>query len=112
MSLWTFYIRMERNIPYRMNKSSPERTPLTSAQLRAGRALIRWSAEDLARASAVGLTTIRRAELTDSETSMTAANDLAVRRALEAAGVEFIDENGGGPGVRLAGTQKRQTRKK
>jgi hypothetical protein len=32
---------------------------------------------------------------------MTAANDLAVRRALEAAGVEFIDDNGGGPGVRL-----------
>jgi hypothetical protein len=32
---------------------------------------------------------------------MTAANDLAVRRALEAAGIEFIDENGGGPGVRL-----------
>jgi hypothetical protein len=28
---------------------------------------------------------------------MTAANDLAVRRALEAAGVEFIDENGGAP---------------
>jgi hypothetical protein len=36
---------------------------------------------------------------------MTAANDLAVRQALESAGVEFIDENGGGPGVRL---QKRQ----
>jgi len=32
---------------------------------------------------------------------MTAANDLAVRRALEIARVEFIDENGGGPGVRL-----------
>jgi hypothetical protein len=32
---------------------------------------------------------------------MTAANNLAVRRALEMAGVEFIDENGGGPGVRL-----------
>jgi len=32
---------------------------------------------------------------------MTAANNLAVRRALEDAGVEFIDENGGGPGVRL-----------
>jgi hypothetical protein len=43
----------------------------------------------------------RRAELSDSETSITAANDLAVRRALEVAGVEFIDENGGGPGVRL-----------
>ena len=32
---------------------------------------------------------------------MTSANDLAVRRALELAGVEFIDENGGGPGLRL-----------
>jgi hypothetical protein len=75
--------------------------PLTSAQIRAARALIRWRAEDLARASAVGVATIRRAELAETATSMTAANDLAVRRALEAAGVEFIDENGGGPGVRL-----------
>ena len=40
-------------------------------------------------------------QLADSETSMTAAIDLAVRRALEMAGVEFIDENGGVPGVRL-----------
>jgi hypothetical protein len=32
---------------------------------------------------------------------MTAANDLAIRRTLEMAGVEFIDENGGGAGVRL-----------
>ena len=32
---------------------------------------------------------------------MTADNDLAIRRALEDAGVEFNDENGGGPGVRL-----------
>jgi hypothetical protein len=32
---------------------------------------------------------------------MTAANQIAIRRALEAAGVEFIDENGGGAGVRL-----------
>jgi hypothetical protein len=34
-------------------------------------------------------------------TSLTAANELAIRRALESAGVEFIDENGGGAGVRL-----------
>jgi ribosome-binding protein aMBF1 (putative translation factor) len=74
---------------------------LTSAQIRAARALIRWSAEDLARECAVGVTTIRRAELTEGETSMTAANDLAVRRTLEAAGVEFIDGDGGGSGVRL-----------
>ena len=77
------------------------RKHLTSAQMRAARALIRWSAEELARETELSVTTIRRAELMEDETSMTAANDLAVRRALEAAGVEFIDENGGGPGVRL-----------
>ena len=79
---------------------------LTSDQIRAARALVRWRAEDLARESAVGVATIRRAELTERETSMTAANDLAVRRALEFAGIEFIDENGGGPGVRLRKTAK------
>ena len=36
---------------------------------------------------------------------MTAANDLAVRGALEMAGVDFIDENGGGSGVRLRNPQ-------
>ena len=84
---------------------------LTSDQIRAARALVRWRAEDLARESAVGVATIRRAELTESETSMTAANDLAVRRALESAGVEFIDENGGGPGVRLRKAAKGKSRK-
>jgi hypothetical protein len=70
--------------------------------MRAARALLRWSAEVLARQSLLSVATIRRAELTEEETSLTAANDLAVRRALEAAGVIFIDENGGaGPGVRL-----------
>ena len=85
--------------------------PLTSAQIRAARALVRWRAQDLARECSVGVATIRRAELTDAETSMTAANDLAVRRALEAAGVEFIDENGGGPGVRLRKSGKEKPRK-
>jgi hypothetical protein len=81
---------------------------LTSAQIRAGRALIRWSAAKLAREAALGLATIRRAELSESATSMTVANDLAVRRALEAAGVMFIDENGGaGPGVRLRKRQRK-----
>ena len=75
--------------------------PLTSSQIRAARALIRWRAEDLAAKSGVSVATIRRAELTDSRTAMTAANDAALRRALESAGVEFIDGNGGGPGVRL-----------
>jgi hypothetical protein len=82
--------------------------PLASFQIRAARALIGWSAEGLARQSSVSLRTIRRAELAERHTSMTVANDLAVRRAFELAGVEFIDENGGGPGVRL---RKRQLKK-
>ena len=77
-----------------------ENSPLLSAQIRAARALLRWSAEDLSRESSVSLRTIQRAELADRETSLTLANNLAVRRALEAAGVEFT--NGDQPGVKLA----------
>lgn len=80
--------------------------PLSSAQIRAGRALVRWSAAVLSARSSVSLRTIRRAELSESETSLTSANELAVRHALEAAGVEFIDENGGGAGVRLRRLEK------
>ena len=87
-----------------------EKHVLSSAQIRAARALLRWSAADLAKASSLGANTIRRAEVAEDGTSLTAANELAVRRALETAGVEFIDENGGGPGVRLK-KKKRQTRK-
>ena len=83
-------------------KMSP--APLTSAQIRAARALIRWSAEELARHSVVSVTTIRRAELMPSATTLTRANDQAIRRALENAGVEFIDAEMGGPGVRLRAT--------
>jgi hypothetical protein len=88
-------------VSYGPKKSIGKSRPLTSAQIRAARGLLRWSAEDLAREAALGVATIKRAEGAENETSMTVANDLAVRRALEGAGVEFIDENGGGPGVRL-----------
>jgi hypothetical protein len=40
---------------------------------------------------------VRRAEGAERGTSMAAANDLDVRRILEAAGVEFIDESPRGP---------------
>ena len=74
---------------------------LTGSQIRAARALLKWSAEDLARESTLGVNTVRRAEVAEAATSLTAANNLALRNALENAGVEFIDANGGGPGVRL-----------
>lgn len=88
--------------------SQHAKKPLTSIQIRAARAVLRWSAEDLFRHSSVSLRTIRRAELAEHLTSLTIPNDLAVRRAFETAGIEFIDENGGGPGVRL---RKRQQKK-
>jgi hypothetical protein len=85
---------------------------LTSAQIRAGRALLRWSVADLARATALGVNTIQRAELSEGQTSLTAANEGAIRRALEGAGVVFIEENGGGPGVRLRERRKARARAK
>jgi hypothetical protein len=74
---------------------------ISGAQMRAARALLRWTALDLAEASKVGVATIRRVEVIDGEISATAANQAALRRALEQAGIEFINENGGGAGVRL-----------
>ena len=74
---------------------------ISGAQMRAARALLRWTALDLANASKVGVATIRRVEVVDGDISATKANQAALRHALEAAGVEFIDENGGGAGVRL-----------
>ena len=84
---------------------------LLGTQIRAARALLRWSAPDLARASALGINTIRRAEAAENETALTAANELAIRRALEGAGVVFINETGGGPGVRLRGPAPRPSGK-
>ena len=84
---------------------------ISSAQVRAARALLRWTALDLAATSKVGVATIRRMEVIDGEIPVTAANEAAIRRALEAAGVEFIDENGGGPGVRLKKAQATKNRK-
>jgi transcriptional regulator with XRE-family HTH domain len=89
--------------------SQAKNRALTSFQIRAARALVKWSAEDLARHSSVSLRTIRRAELSDPETSMTVPNDTAIRTAFEAAGVEFIDENGGGPGLRLRKRHQKRT---
>lgn len=76
---------------------------ITSAQIRAGRALLRMSGEEFAAKSLVSLATIRRAEMAEEEPQITAANAAAIRRALETAGVIFIPADSvGGPGVRLA----------
>jgi hypothetical protein len=72
---------------------------LTSAQCRGARALLDMTQPELARAASLGLSTIVDFERSRRDVSDEAI--IAMRRALESAGVEFIDENGGGPGVRL-----------
>lgn len=72
---------------------------ITGGQMRAARAFLRWRAEDLAKAAKVGVATVRRAEMEDGVPNMLINNMLAIRRALEKAGIEFT--NGNMPGVRL-----------
>lgn len=80
------------------------RFALTPAQSRAGRALLEWTQADLARAAAVGVSTVRGFEL---GTRAPIPNNIkAMRGALEEAGVEFIENGGiaekpGGVGARL-----------
>jgi predicted transcriptional regulator len=81
---------------------------LSSELIRAGRALLRWEQRDLAAASAVSLPTIKRLESQPGIMAAHMSTVTALRNALERAGIEFIDENGGGPGVRL---RKRQQKK-
>jgi transcriptional regulator with XRE-family HTH domain len=72
---------------------------VTSAQVRMARAALDWSVRDLAEAAQ-----IHRNTVTNIETGRyvgDAATLAAIVGALKRAGVEFIDENGGGPGVRL-----------
>jgi len=69
------------------------------AQLRAARGLVNWSREDLATRAGTTERTVARIELEEGAARESTLS--AIRAALEAAGVEFIAENGGGPGVRL-----------
>ena len=78
-------------------------------QLKAARALIGWSQEELALAADVSLPTIKRLEAAEGLLAGRETTAHKIRSALEKAGIEFIDENGGGPGVRL---RKRQRLKK
>ena len=73
---------------------------LTSELIRAARALLRWDQRNLAEASVVSLPTIKRLEAQPGVLVAHASTVAALRRALEAAGVEFT--NGDQPGVRLA----------
>ena len=75
---------------------------ITSEQIRAAKAIIRWSGEDLAQAAGVSLSSIRRIEAASGiPKAQNMRTVLAIRAALEAAGVEFLGTPEDGPGVRL-----------
>jgi len=79
---------------------------IDAAQCRAARGILDWSQQELADKAGVGVVTIRQLEA-GIHAPRRATLDV-VRRCLETAGVEFIDENGGGPGVRLKKSTKKR----
>jgi transcriptional regulator with XRE-family HTH domain len=85
---------------------SIENVEMRPAQCRAARALLEITQPELARLAGLGLSTVVDFEKERRQVSVAAVE--TIQRALRRAGIEFIDENGGGPGVRL---QKRQHRK-
>ncbi|QWD40760.1 helix-turn-helix transcriptional regulator [Polynucleobacter paneuropaeus] len=79
---------------------------ITSCQIRAARALINWSARELADKSGMGVATVRRMELAEGVPSSNAKNLELIRRTLETLGVEFIGTPEDRPGVRLSMSKK------
>ena len=71
---------------------------MNAAQCRMARAALQLGVRELAKVARVSPTTITRLERGKALHPRTVE---AIRAALEAGGVEFIPENGGGVGVRL-----------
>ena len=74
---------------------------ITGRQIAAARAIARLEQADLAKAANISVPTLRRMEASEGPASGMANNLAAIRAALEAAGVIFVEGNGEGAGVRL-----------
>ena len=83
---------------------------VTPEQCRAARGLLDWSQQDLAHRAGLGIVTVRQMEAGLNEPRRSTLE--VVRRAFEKAGVELIDENGSGPGVRLRRRRRSKITKK
>ena len=70
-------------------------------QIKAARALLDWSQERLAEEAGLSVPTIKRLEAADGFLGGRTETTEKIRAAFETSGIEFIHENGGGPGVRL-----------
>jgi transcriptional regulator with XRE-family HTH domain len=80
---------------------------LTIEQLRAARGLLGWSQSELAKRAGLSLPTVKRLEGGFGPRVSDEARG-KLQRAIETAGIEFIDENGGGLGVRFRKPRKRK----
>ena len=80
--------------------------PVTSAQVRMARAALNWTVRDLADATGLHRNTINNIEV--GRYAGDARSLELIERILKSAGVDFIDENGSGPGVRLRKAKKKQ----
>ena len=72
----------------------------TIDQLRAARSLLGWSQSELATRAGLSLPTVKRLE-GGFGPRVSGDARAKLQKAIEAAGIEFIDENGGGLGVRF-----------
>ena len=88
-----------------IQKGSRGKFATTAGQLRAARGLLGWSQTDLANAAGVSLPTVKRVE-TDLGIRVSIETRAKFREALEKAGLQFLDGNGDGPGVRLTKSRK------
>ena len=78
---------------------------VTVEQLRAARGLLGWSQSELATRAGLSLPTVKRLEAGFGPRVSNEARG-KMQQAIEAAGIEFIDENGGGSGVRFKRKRK------
>jgi hypothetical protein len=74
---------------------------ITTGQIRAARAMLRWNSQDLSEASGVGIATIKRIEVMEGVPAGNIKTLSAIQLALEGAGIEFIGSPNDSPGVRL-----------
>jgi len=77
-------------------------------QIKAARALLGWSQDHLSKVAGVSIPTIKRLEAVDGPLGGRGETVGRIVSSIRSAGIEFIDENGGGPGVRLQKPIKRK----
>ena len=94
------------NVPFDLFGINFARLSMTTGlQYRLARLALRMSVAELAERAELGTSTIKRIEAVDGVPSSTASNTAALKRALEAAGIEFIEADDGSPGIIIRNTR-------